>query len=233
MLLIHSPFTHWPPGVWWMGLQNCLWCVPSSPQQKIGNILSKKMVSKLYDFIFKGDTRIVLVQQHTHVFHNYMCRFLYLDTHWSKVVLEHNRLPGSLFKRCKLGTKCWGLHHVLAFLWPWCGCLSYHLRQPGNWYTSDLVVTMVGIHKYIDVQFIKYRLRKLLINLLTKLCILISKIIFHLKLLIIGINGKWLWVNCIPYFQVLLQVTKYSSGRLNMAYPRFIQESTQWRDSIC
>ena len=59
---------------------------------------------------------------------------------------------------------------------------------------------MVRIYKYMDVKLIKYRFRKILINILTKLFIQISEIILHLNLLIIRINGQNLTskgsVNC-------------------------------------
>ena len=121
---------------------------------------------------------------------------------------------------------------VVDFWWPFRGCWSNHWKKPGDQSPSDLVVTMVGIHKNTNLQFIKERFRKLLINILTKLCIMIYKIILHLNLLIISINVQWLWINLVPCFWVLLQVTKYPSSHINMAYPRCSREYTQWWNSI-
>ena len=41
------------------------------------------------------------------------------------------------------------------------------------------------------------------IDILIKLCILISKIIFHLNLLILNTNVQWLWFNFIPFVLLL------------------------------
>ena len=70
---------------------------------------------------------------------------------------------------------------------------------------------MVGIHKNIDVKLIKKRFRKLLINILIKLYIPISKIILHFNLLILNINGQWMWINDITSFWFILRVNKYYS----------------------
>ena len=46
-----------------------------------GNILTNKMVAKHHCFLVQGATRICRVQHHTHVVHNYRCRFGYIDPH--------------------------------------------------------------------------------------------------------------------------------------------------------
>ena len=119
-----------------------------------GNMLPKEIEEKGHIFLVHIATRISRVKHHTHVVHKYKCRFGYLDNYWSKVVPYHNILLDSLLQRCELRTKCWGLHHVLVFWWPCCGCLYYHWKKTSDWSISDLVVPMVSIQKHMNVQLI-------------------------------------------------------------------------------
>ena len=169
------------------------------------NVLSKKMVAKCHGFIVQGATRISRAKRHTNVVHKYRYRFGYLDPHWYKVVSEHNIPLERLLQRCALITKCWCLHGGLEFLWRCCGFWSHHWKQPGGQSPSDLVVPMVGIHKHINFQFIKLRFSKILIHLLTKVWILMSKIILRLNLLIIDINGQCCGWFAYPIFGYLFK----------------------------
>ena len=70
----------------------------------VSNITPLKMLAKHHGFFVQGDTRISCVQHHTHDFHKYSSIFKDLDTHGSKVVLDHNRLSDSLLQRCEIST---------------------------------------------------------------------------------------------------------------------------------
>ena len=197
------------------------------PQNIVGNMLTGKMLANHHGFLVQCATRISWIQHHTHVVQKHRCRFRELDTHWSKVILDNNIILNSLLQRYELGTKCWGLHRGLGFQWPCSGCYSHHQRKKSYRSTSDLVVYTVGNHTHTEVHLIKKRFRKLLIKLLIKACILIYEIISHLNLLIININSQPLWVNLIPLFWWLLQLTKYTSWHIKMTYPRVLQKHTQ------
>ena len=183
----------------------------------VRNILPNKILAKRHGFLVQVATSISHVQHHTHVVHKYRCRFRDHDHHLSKVLSDHSRLLRILFRHCELSTKFLGLHRGLEFWLTCCWCWYHHCKQPGYQYPSDLVVPMVVIHKHIIVQFIKESFSKLVINILTKLFILISKIILHLKLLIIGIYVKRLRVNRMPSFGLLLQSTKYPYFQIKMS----------------
>ena len=143
----------------------------------VRNMTPKKTASKCHGFLVQGATSIRHVQHHTRVAQKYRCMFGYLDSHWYKVLSKYNRLLYGLFQRCEISTKCWSLHRGLEFLWPCSGCWYHYWKKLSDKSPSDLVVPMVGIHKYMDLQFIKDRFRKLLINILAKYFILISNTI--------------------------------------------------------
>ena len=185
-------------------------------QNVVGDMLLNKMVDNHQPWVS-------CVQHHTSVVHKYRSRFVDLDSHWYKLISNHNRLLGSLLQRCELITKCLGLHFVMVFWWLCSGCWYHHLKQPSDRYSSELFISVVGSYKHMDYQLAKKRFRKLLINILIKVCILISKIIFCLNFLILNINGHQLWNNYITSFWFLLWVTKYVSVKINIVYPRWGQ----------
>ena len=195
MYLIHSPCTHGKthgihcsPGVCWIGMQNCWWFVSYSLHNIVNNVIPKNIVDKRHGFLVLVDTSISRVQHQTHVVHNYRCRFRDIDPHLYKLLSVNDRFLSSLLRSCELSTKCWGLHRGLEFLCPFYRWWSHHWKQSGDQYPSDLDVSMVRIQKHMNIQFIKERFMKLIINLLTKVCILIYKIILHMNLLILNIN---------------------------------------------
>ena len=81
----------------------------------LSNMIPNKMIAKCHSFTVQGATRISRVQHHTHDFHKYWCRFWYLDTRLSNLVLKHKWLPGSLIQICEIGTECSGLYFVMEF----------------------------------------------------------------------------------------------------------------------
>ena len=99
-----------------MGLQIFFGIYLPHLHNSVSYMITNKMVSNRHVFIDQGDTRVSHVQHHNNVVQIYGCRFRDIDPHLSKVILENNRLLGSLLQNCEISTKCLVLHRGMSFL---------------------------------------------------------------------------------------------------------------------